>query len=214
MTDNVVCRLCGAEDAVFFHVDRRREYYRCPVCNLIFVPDVFWLTDIEEKAEYDLHRNCEEDAGYRKFLSRLSTPLLERLKPGDRGLDFGCGPGPLLARMFMERGHAVALFDPLYHNDAKLLVKQYDFICATEVVEHFKEPGREFRLLFAMLKPGGWLGVMTKRVLNHQLFSNWHYIRDSTHISFFSEETFAFLARKHKAKLSIEGSDVVLFNKR
>jgi len=214
MVDDSVCRLCGAGEAVFFHADNTREYYRCKGCSLVFVPEKFWPSSLEERAVYDLHQNSEEDAGYKKFLSRLSDPLLERLEPGDCGLDFGCGPGPLLMRIFQEQGYGVEPFDPLYYNDPSLLQQRYDFITATEVVEHFREPGKEFQLLFSMLNLGGWLGIMTKRVLNRQAFSTWHYIRDVTHISFFCEETFRYLASHYNAELIVTGPDVVLFNKR
>lgn len=214
MADGLVCRLCGADDTRFFHADKIREYYQCKVCKLVFVPEKFLLSASEEKAVYDLHQNSEDDPGYRKFLSRLSRPLLGRLKTGDRGLDFGCGPGPVLFKLFEEQGYSVEYFDPLYFNDTSLLEKQYDFICATEVAEHFREPGKEFELLFAMLNPDGWLAIMTKRVLGQQAFSNWHYVRDPTHISFFTEETFSYLANMHNAELCVEGSDVVLFKKR
>ncbi|WP_217907712.1 MULTISPECIES: class I SAM-dependent methyltransferase [Desulfosediminicola] len=213
MADRLVCRLCGADEVTFFHADDTREYYRCRECKLVFVPQQFWLSAKKEKAEYDLHQNSEDDSGYRKFLSRLSGPVISRLNAGAHGLDFGCGPGSPLAKLFAEQGFSVELYDPLYRNEPSLLEKQYDFICATEVAEHFKEPGKEFQSLFGMLKHGGLLGIMTKRVLGLQAFRNWHYIRDSTHVSFFSEETFDYLANQYNAELSVEGNDVVLFNR-
>ena len=57
------------------------------------------------------------DAGYRRFLSKLADPLMARLAPGARGLDYGCGPGPALAAMLREAGHEVALYDPFFAPD-------------------------------------------------------------------------------------------------
>ncbi len=83
----------------------------------------------------------------------------------------------------------------------------------TEVVEHFQAPGKEFDKLFGMLKEGGCLGIMTKLVLSKEAFSNWHYIRDDTHISFFSRATFEYLKSKYSMSLTIVGSDVILLKK-
>lgn len=207
------CPLCQNQGIKPFFADKNRSYLRCDNCRLIFVPPAHWLSSRDEKAEYDRHRNDPNDPGYRSFLSRLSIPLLQRLPPAQRGLDFGCGPGPALAPMLMEQGHRVELFDPYYHNNPAVLTHAYDFICATEVVEHLQLPAEEFQRLFALLKPGGWLGIMTKLVRNRQAFGNWHYIRDLTHICFYSRETFIFLANHFAAELQLIGNDVILLRK-
>ncbi|MGB2360319.1 MAG: methyltransferase, partial [Porticoccaceae bacterium] len=63
------------------------------------------MSSAAEKAIYDQHQNSPDDLQYRRFLSRLTEPLLERLGPCSRGLDFGCGPGPTLSVMMAEQGH-------------------------------------------------------------------------------------------------------------
>ncbi len=197
-----------------YYRDRRRSYIQCPNCKLIFVPEPFWLTPEDEKAVYDLHENSPNDTGYRSFLSRLTAPLMERINPGDRGLDFGCGPGPTLSVMLEERGYDMALYDPIYFNQPETLNLNYNFITATEVVEHLKSPGIEFELLFRMVKKGGWLGLMTKLVTDRDAFSRWHYIQDETHICFYTGNTFEYIAEQFNLALSFEGKDVILFQKR
>ncbi len=174
----------------------------------------YWLSAEDERATYDLHENNALDQGYRQFLSRLSTPLLEKLDSKQKGLDFGCGPGPTLSLLLEERGHQVDLYDPFYYNDPLVFYKNYDFICATEVVEHLHDPNKEFAELFKMLKRGGWLGIMTKLVIDAQAFSQWHYIRDMTHICFYSRSTFEYLARHFNSKLNFISNDVILLNKK
>ena len=207
------CPLCGDADSYSFFVDKFRRYRRCPTCDLVFVPPVYWLSTKAEKATYDLHENCAEDPGYRGFLSRLSTPLLEKLEPGQTGLDFGCGPGPALPAMLAEYGLRVDLYDPFFFNEPAVFSKTYDFICATEVFEHLRNPGKEISSLFRMLKPGGWMGIMTKLVKDQAAFSQWHYIRDLTHICFCSRGTFTYLARRFHAGIEFIGSDVILMKK-
>lgn len=212
--DNVPhCPLCGHKNLDSFYQDKSRIYLRCLYCKLVFVPKRFWLSADDEKATYDLHENDPNDQGYRHFLSRLSTPLLKRLAPKLVGLDFGCGPGPTLSILLNEHGHQVDLYDPFYHNDPSVFHKNYDFICATEVVEHLHEPEKDFAALFKMIKQGGWLGIMTKLVIDRDAFGQWHYIRDMTHICFYSRSTFEYLAQRFEAEINFIENDVILLRK-
>ena len=216
--ENHTCPLCVRTSIIPYHRDKARDYLSCRTCNLVFVPPAQHLTAANEKAYYDLHDNQPGDTGYRRFLDRLFTPLNQRLAPNSLGLDFGCGPGPALAQMFEEVGHSVALFDPYYAPDECVLSARYDFITLSEVVEHLAEPGKELDTLWNGLAPGGWLGIMTKRVRDQGAFRTWHYITDPTHIGFFSEATFQWLTGRWSsmgipATLVIAGNDVVLIEK-
>ena len=214
MIPDTICPLCRRKDLAPFFEDQKRVYLNCLYCELVFVPKTYWLSPEQEQAVYDLHLNDVQDPGYRRFLSRLSAPLLKNLRPNQKGLDFGCGPGPALAAMMEEAGHEMALFDPFYFNTPAVLLRQYDFIITTEVVEHLRDPHGAFDTLFTILKPGGWLGIMTKQVIDRDAFSRWHYIRDMTHICFYSPPTFEYLARRFNATLDFVGNDVILLNKK
>ena len=216
--DNPTCPLCSAAGSDPYHHDNFRDYLNCRTCDLVFVPPGQRLSAADEKAYYDLHENQPGDPGYRRFLDRLFTPLNDRLAPRSRGLDFGCGTGPALARMFEEAGHSVALYDPYYAPDAAVLSARYDFITLSEVAEHLAEPGKDLDRLWGGLAPGGWLGIMTKRVSGKAAFRTWHYITDPTHIGFFSDATFRWLTDRWSsmatpANLVIAGNDVVLIEK-
>jgi 2-polyprenyl-3-methyl-5-hydroxy-6-metoxy-1,4-benzoquinol methylase len=89
----------------------------------------------------------------------------------------------------------------------------YDFITASEVVEHLHHPRFELERLWSALRPRGILGIMTKRVRDQHAFANWHYKNDPTHVIFFSEATFVWLSRYWSAELQVVGPDVVLFRK-
>ncbi len=216
--ENHSCPLCGGTDVVAYHRDVVRDYLNCRTCDLVFVPPGQHLTAADEMARYDRHDNRPDDPRYRRFLDRLFTPLNQRLARNSRGLDFGCGPGPTLSKMFEDAGHSVALYDPYYAPDKSVLSARYDFITLSEVAEHLAEPGPELDALWAGLAPGGWLGIMTKRVRDQAAFSTWHYITDPTHIGYFSETTFQWLAGRwsstgRPATLVIAGDDVVLIEK-
>ncbi|QJQ96140.1 MULTISPECIES: class I SAM-dependent methyltransferase [Halomonadaceae] len=207
------CPLCTSCTTALYHRDARRDYHRCGRCELVFVPAAYRIGPEQERAVYDQHQNSPDDPGYRRFLSRLFDPLLERLAPGAEGLDFGAGPGPTLSVMFEEAGHSMAIYDPFFAPDGSVLERRYDFVTATEVVEHMFEPGREFARLAALLRPGGWLGIMTKRAGTPEAFAHWHYILDPTHVSFFSEASFAWLAEHLDMRVTFPAADVAILHK-
>src|SRR5690606_34013364 len=115
----------------------------------------------DEKQKYDQHHNDPNDSGYRNFLQPAVDVVLENASGGSYGLDFGSGPGPTVSVMLEEAGMKVENFDPFYAPDHNLLTQKYDFITCTEVAEHLFDPMKEFQLLLSMLKPQGFLVIMT-----------------------------------------------------
>ena len=159
------------------------------------------------------HQNSPDDEGYRRFLGRMFDPMSQRIAPESVGLDFGCGPGPTLSVMFEEVNHAVEVYDPFFASDESVLDRTYDFVTATEVVEHFRRPKIDLQRMWNCVTPSGWLGVMTKLALDEAAFSKWHYKYDLTHVSFFARQTFEWLGREWGAEIEFVGSDVILFRR-
>jgi len=210
---DLVCPLCSHKSIADYCSDQRRNYFQCHRCWLVFVPPCQHLSLEQEKAHYDLHQNNPDDLGYRQFLSRLVQPLMAQLAPGMSGLDFGSGPGPTLSVMLEEAGFGVNIYDIFYAHDPLVLQSDYDFITATEVIEHLSQPGEILEHLWSKIKPGGWLGLMTKMVLDKTAFNRWHYKNDQTHICFYSRETFEYLRKKWGASVQFPANDVVLMKK-
>ncbi len=207
------CPLCRGRASELFYQDALRAYFQCTACCLVFVPPEYYLSPEAEKNEYDLHQNNPADGGYRRFLNRVFKPVNRVLPPGSRGLDFGCGAGPLLADMFKAAGHKMAVYDPHYAPDAAVLADVYAFITASEVLEHLHKPGEVLDQLVSMLRPGGLLGLMTGMVRDRPAFSRWHYIRDLTHVCFFSHATFNWLADRWALQVIFIDDRVVLLKK-
>lgn len=208
-----LCPLCKGKESSCVAADARREYFRCRNCRLIFTDPATFLSFDDEKRRYDLHENSREDPDYRKFLSRLFLPMNALLAPASRGLDFGSGPGPALASMFEESGHNVAIYDSFYAVHPVVFEERYDFITATEVLEHLRDPGAELDRLWSRLNDGGLLGLMTKLTVSEDSFLKWHYINDPTHVCFFSRETFHWLGSQWGAAAVFPEPDVILFRK-
>lgn len=207
------CPVCRAPETTPFATFDGKDYHRCPACLATWLDPAHHPARDTEHAHYLHHENHVDDPGYRRFLSRLADPLLERLAPAQTGLDYGCGPGPALAAMLAEAGHRMALWDPFFAPDPAPLDGRYDFITCTEVAEHFHAPAAEFDTLDAMLKPGGWLGVMTCFQTDDARFEHWHYRKDPTHVVFYKAETFHVIARQRGWSCEIPAKDVVLLRK-
>ena len=209
----MACPLCSHSDISTYHFHPHRQFWQCANCALVFVSPADYPDTCAEKARYDQHQNDPTDKRYRMFLQQLATPLLERLTVGSVGLDFGCGPGPALAHILQESGMTVELYDTFYAPNDAVWKTQYDFITATEVVEHLHQPSQEFDRLFRVLKPGGCLAIMTKWVSRIPSFAVSRYVRDMTHVCLYSPETFSWIARRWNSPVDFPKNNIALFRK-
>lgn len=196
---NINCKICGENTIKIHHEKMKIDYFNCYNCQFIFKDDKYILSPEEEIKRYNTHNNSINDPKYveyfYKFLNNALFPFVEK---GKKGLDFGSGPSPVLAEI-LKRNHDfdMDIYD-LYYSPEKIYVgKTYDFITTTEVIEHLESPMDYFKLFNKLLNDDGILCVMT---LLHpkdiQKFINWHYIRDKSHISFFTLETMEYIGEK------------------
>lgn len=213
-TPDITCPLCASDLIHPYHQDKFRQFFLCHHCNLVFVDPQSLPSIAREKQEYDLHQNHMADEGYCRFLQRAIDPVVSLVSPPAHGLDFGCGPTPVLATLLKQKGYKMSVFDPIYANNLEVLSsRHYDFITCTEAIEHFHAPVKELHCLTTLIKPGGIIVFMTKRVKSLEAFSTWHYKNDQTHVSFFSDETFLYLGKKYGFEVTLSGKDIVLLKK-
>ncbi|WP_221621247.1 class I SAM-dependent methyltransferase [Breznakibacter xylanolyticus] len=189
----VVCPLCQyAGDAVRVSGPDTRHYYECSRCRLIFVLPGEYPDADREKQRYLAHQNTETNRGYVQFLEQAIDPALPFLRAGDHGLDYGCGPHPTLSGLMGERGWMCDNYDPFFYPE--LPAVSYDYIFATECIEHFFFPHRDFGQMLQWLKPGGILTLLTGMWQSHAQFATWSYARDFTHVCFYHPQTMRHLA--------------------
>lgn len=190
------CPLCG-EAAHFLASLPARPVHACPRCELRFIPEPWHVSPERERARYQLHRNRLEDEGYVRFLMPVVEALARHLRPrcGDEGviLDYGSGPTPVLIELLTRRGFRAVGYDPYFAPDADL-DHPFDAVVSTETFEHFREPRRDIARVAALLRPGAPLIVMTALCTAGRDFPTWPYANDETHVAFYAEETFRFVA--------------------
>jgi SAM-dependent methyltransferase len=206
---NLSCPLCLKTNVSSF-IAREIEYHHCQNCHLVFKDKKELLDNKTEKSRYDFHENVD-NPGYREFLGRLFHPLMKYLNKEMKGMDFGCGPGPVLQKMFHEEGINCQVYDPFY--SPEMPNGKFDFITSTEVVEHFFEPGKEFDFILSKLKAGGYLGLMTSLYENDEQFETWHYCNDDTHVSFYHHKTMEWIASNFNLEALHISKQVHIFRK-
>ena len=107
----------------------------------------------------------------------------------------------------------MTLYDPFFFADNAALQQSYDVITCTEVAEHFHRPKEEFDKLDQLLRPGGWLGIMTCFQTDDERFSSWHYRRDPTHVVFYREATLRYIAAERGWHCEIPAKDIAIMYK-
>lgn len=187
------CPLCSMHAASYLQATDGRAYHWCDHCDLCFVQPKDRPLPEQELAHYQQHENDPFDERYRAFLAPLACEIGRRHPPGARGLDFGAGPGPALAFLLRERGFEVELYDPYFWPDCAFALRPYDFIVASEVVEHLFDPRQELERLRLLLRDGGTLAVMTSLSPSRGELAGWYYRLDPTHVTFYSRRTFEWI---------------------
>jgi SAM-dependent methyltransferase len=192
------CPICDYACDSFQNWTQTVHYHSCPNCLYIFKDPSARLNAKEEKARYLTHRNRIDDPEYIGYFERFLTDSIRPfLVPKSKVLDFGSGPEPVLAHLLRSKYDVdVAIYDPFFAVNTEVFDATYDIITCTEVIEHLIDPYSVFQRFSRLLHPGGYLAIMTRfHPENERDFLQWFYPRDITHIGFFAEQTFAYLAQ-------------------
>ncbi len=205
------CPLCEGEAEL-----KTDSLYSCKECSLLFKDPAEILSFIEEKSRYDLHNNDLKDEGYLKYLNRLCDVIKENIhndffNESLKILDFGCGPVKGYEKIL--EGLNVDSYDPYYFSDKSILSNKYDLVICSEAAEHFNHPKKEFELLFSLLKPNGYLVIRTEFHNTCLDLSNWWYLKDPTHVVFYSDKCFESISQYHNSKVLYCSNPYVIFEK-
>ena len=209
----MICIICKNQKAAIFTNIKQKRYWKCSYCEAIFLDKEFYLSSNDEYKHYLTHNNDVNDPRYKKFLSNLMLPLIERMKLNSIGLDYGCGPGPAFSIMLREKGYQMFNYDPFFHPKKSNLLKKYDFISCSETVEHFHNPFYEFTRFNELLNDSGIIGIMTNFHSKENIFENWYYIKDPTHVVFYSKNTFLIIGKMFKWDCEFLNNNLVFFKK-
>src|SRR5512133_3462115 len=149
------CKVCGSGDIKFYVRNKKREFLRCSRCELVFVPEQFYLTIEQERKRYDLHHNSIENKGYEEFLEKIVTVIYDRFPVDYTILDFGSGVHAVLGTILDKKGYACESYDPLFNIHCNNDALTYDIIVICEVIEHLRVLQDDLAFIKKHLKPDG-----------------------------------------------------------
>ncbi len=190
------CPICHESTCSITH-KKLGTFYKCDKCDFIHKDRNHLITLKQELAIYNNHNNSIDDPKYVAFFNRfLYKAVFPYVNSGKKAFDFGSGPTPVLAQI-LQRYHQydMVIYDLFYATNKSYINKKFDLITSTEVLEHVKDPISTFKLLVSLLKKDGVLAIMTLyHPNNDDDFLKWYYIRDPSHISFYSLKTMHVIA--------------------
>ncbi len=194
------CKICGSKNVINYkHPTFDMLFHECRDCEVIYKDEKNRISLKDELDVYNLHENTIDNIGYVNYLSNfVDATLASRLKTGHI-LDFGSGPNPVLKYILETKyNYKVDIYDYFYHEDEAVFKSKYDAITSTEVFEHLWEPKEILDKLYSSLKPNGILAIMTLFHPKDQIeFFDWFYIRDPSHVTFYTPKTFEMLGKMY-----------------
>ncbi|MCC5889695.1 MAG: class I SAM-dependent methyltransferase [Alkalibacterium sp.] len=193
------CIICQSDTKELVHPDNGQVFHECLSCHFIKKNSTHHLTSEKELEQYEHHENSIDDPRYVAFFEKfLDAAVFPFTDEGREGLDFGSGPEPVLAQLLKrDYGYNMTIYDLFYSLEETYRNKTFDLITTTEVVEHIPDPLPIFLELKDLMKEDSILAVMTLfQPKDEKEFWNWHYIRDFTHISFFTPEAMRIISEK------------------
>lgn len=186
------CRLCDGVSRDY-HEYSGKLYWQCENCRAVFLAPEFYIDPHLEQSRYLEHNNDVTDPRYQEFVSPITLGVKENFPVTSKGLDYGCGTGPVAAVELEKSGYHVALYDPYFAKNPEALRDTYDFIICCEVMEHFHDPYMEFSRLHNLLLPQGKLFCKTTVFSEKTDFSSWYYKNDPTHVFFYTPESLEWI---------------------
>ena len=215
----MACPLCESSGGTFLrrleHDQVERDFYQCDECALVFIRREDCLSREEEERRYLLHDNSVRSNGYLNFLYRLIRKIKENIKDKNKkGLDYGSGPYPMLMELLAEEGYSqVEGYDPFFNPNLNFQKQKYDFITVCEVIEHIHDLKAELETLLKLLEKQGVM-VWSTGIFGDIPLERWHYVKDATHINFFSLDTLRWVGEKYHLRWECSEKDLITFWKK
>lgn len=181
------CNLCKSEIAEPCAKNKQREFYYCCKCELISVPEQYWLSHAEEKERYKKHNNSEKNHGYVAYLNEIVAIVKNIGKAAPEILDFGSGERAILTELLKKNGYNCTAYDPVFGKYLNKETNLFDIVILCEVIEHLRDITGELKTIRSLLKNNGVLIVRTRLYPSVEDIKGWWYTQDKTHINFFSK---------------------------
>jgi len=127
------CKICGSKTTSFIDDELKNcLYHHCEECEFIFKDSSFYVNDKDELKQYQNHNNSFESTGYVKMFEDFISFCFSGVDlNGGEILEFGCGPGPVLAKLLENEGAKVTKYDKFFFDDG--VIKKRSMILSPQL---------------------------------------------------------------------------------
>lgn len=207
-----ICPLCHHNNAHYFYHDKKRHFYQCPDCQLVFADGKSHLPKQNEIERYQDNQTKNKQLQLANFIQTVINQLPTNNSTAI-GLNFGRHlAGKALSKLILGEVELLQ-YDPSQQYERHVLQQQYDFICCYRVFDHFKQPSIQWQLLTKLLKPNGLLIINNHLLHDLNAFAKWHNKNNLTHVSFYNLACFQYLANLGQMQLIFAEKDLILMQK-
>jgi SAM-dependent methyltransferase len=215
----------GQEATAFDSVVRGKAFHQpayairsCEGCGLYFKSRTVTL---ESLTDYYARLECETFEHEGNFpTDHILQRTLECLPSGSKVLDFGCSTGRILksqtgrlncfgvevneAAAVIARERGIRIISEQQLRAGK--PRDFDAILLTDVYEHLPRPVELVEMLVALIKPGGWLAIVTgcaDAISTRDRIGEFWYFRLPGHLHMLSERHLDWLAASVGFRLDV-----------
>jgi hypothetical protein len=220
---SVACKICSSPTQKLFNKKvlgkYPTDYYQCTHCGFLQIVDHPWLSEAYTSAITTLdigliQRNLD-------YAPKIMALIDHVIKSNNRFLDYGGGYG-LFVRLMRDKGYDYFRYDKYCENlfadyfdyDIEEKKQAFDLVTAFEVFEHIPDPRHE---LETMMQLSDNLFFSTELLpQKKEDIQNWWYISPEIgqHISFYSRESLALLAKSYGFYYHTDGKFFHFFTKK
>lgn len=202
-SDILQCKICGGLLENLSSPINDKEFHYCSICDSFSKHESQYPTEEVQREVYAYHENSLDQLDYVDYLVNFVEKAILPFKNGNRLLEFGSGPTPVLSAILEDRYHfEVSIHDKFFAPSKEYKFTKFNVISSTEVIEHISDPMIVFEDWVELLESGGIISIMTLfHPKEKEKFLEWWYVRDRTHLLFYSEKTFEWIATHFNLKI-------------
>ena len=208
------CLVCYSQNLKMIQLEVKGSFWGCLDCEYVFKDAKQRLILKDETQRYREHNNDLNDSRYLEYLLKTFNKISTYLSGDEKVIDYGCGPTKGLEKALEKTGYDVTSFDPIFFPKNLDKKVQADVIFCSEAIEHSYEPIKVFDHWEALISGKGWVTLRTAFHPGLDHLKGWWYLNDPTHVGFFSEATWKWIAEKYSWKIDHMHSPYVSFQVR
>lgn len=213
------CPLCGSPEAAPFAEQNGYNFARCRLCRFVYLDPM--PGDAELAALYNAADGPDPYLAKRRSRTRRAHMKLLRFLPlafAKDVLDLGCGGGIMVSALGRIARRAVGIdigeqaiafarasfprheFICADFRDVNLAADSFDFVHASEIIEHVNDLAAFMSFLAHVTRPGGHVYVTTPDIGHPALPTDvrqWDLFSPPRHLQFFDQDTISQAFARH-----------------